>query len=139
MLLLLFAGAKVQPQNPTRETILMPAKASGPYYTRKRYRELLEAQEAERRAEMAIATAASQKQLDAAVAKAESARRKVIEALRKQADDYAQQARGASLQRPTQGIVDALRHSAMAGQAKASHDKLMADDEEEAISLLLLH
>ena len=116
------------------QTILMPSKASGSYFTRKRFDELLEK---ERKAAEAKRKKLEKKRA-LELAKLAAEKRKTADDLiaKLLADSNAAAARLRELPvgspSPFNFAVD------YSGIAQAHHDRMMAQDEDDALSLLLL-
>lgn len=122
-------------------TILMPR---GTAFTRKRWRELLEADELAAKAAREIKIAARKKRREEAALVQAEARKAVLAARVAQEQDWAEQERIRQLTgalssfHASQNIRGAMDYAARMAEAAQSHRRML-DDEDEAVSLLMLH
>lgn len=116
----------------------------GGTFSRGRWHDLLEAQRAERESERQAKLLKRKRLRAAAKDAAAKARLAVLEARKAQQSERADQERIRQLSaalssfNSMQGIQDAMRQSGEMA-AHAHHAKMMANDEEEALALLMLH
>lgn len=126
--------------NPTYTTTLMPG---GPAYTRKRHRDLLEVERALQRAEHKAREARNAKQRAVALAAEQEARRQVLEAREREAEQWADLHRQAALHQAHAALTGSQAIARAFDTAAQLHHAAQLqrppDDDDEAIALLLLH
>ncbi len=140
------ANASDSVDGPVDEGIRGGEGIVGGTFSRGRWRGILEAEEEARKARLKAKRLKKQEHRELAIAAAEQARQAVLAARQAQQEDWAEQEQIRRLTAALAGfnsaqtIQDTMRHSqAMAQAAQAHHAHMMAQDEDEAISLLMLH
>lgn len=125
------------------QTVLMPG---GSVFSRDRWRKLLDDEQAQLDKARKAKQQKKQEKRELALAAAEKARQAVLAAREAQHSDWAEQGRIRQLTAAlstlggANSLQDTLRHShAMTDMAQVHHAHAMANDEDEAVTLLMLH
>ncbi len=126
------------------ETVLMPSK-TGPAFTRKRWKQIVDAEEAVREAERKAASLKEKKEREIAEAAARAAREAVLaeRALQQERWHNAHSLRAVEHSlaafNSARTIDETMRAAhALIAVARAAHERFEQQDEDEAIALLLL-